>query len=328
MAAVATDVSLGKVVDGFVLTLRSEGKSPKTVEFHGGNLRRLIWFAGHSGWPEDIRQIGQWRVKEFLVYVAESTDRWGLQGNGAESSRPRASYNTTWHYYVSLRVFFGWAVKEGFLDKSPVDGVKLKRPSPPVVEPYTPAQIQSLLKVCDWDYEHNARFLASRNRAIVLTLLDTGLRLGELVGIRMQDIDRDRGLITVVGKGRKERVVRVGQVCQKALWRYLIQRGEASSPSLWLTEERRRLTGKAVQDMMRRLRKRAGLGEVQGLVHKFRHTFALQFLRADRNTFNLQHLLGHSTLEMTKRYVQTLGMQDALDAHVKASPVDGLGLKG
>lgn len=58
-----------------------------------------------------------------------------------------------------------------------------------------------------------------------------------------------------------------------------------------------------------------------------RHAFALSFLRADRNSFNLQYLLGHSSLEMVRHYTATLGMEDALEAHIKASPADVLGLK-
>ena len=78
--------------------------------------------------------------------------------------------------------------------------------------------------------------------------------------------------------------------------------------------------------MVKRVKERTGL-KVDSLVHKFRHTFSLAFLRADRNTFNLQYLLGHDTLEMTKRYCAALGVQDALEAHVKASPVDNMGIK-
>jgi integrase/recombinase XerD len=74
------------------------------------------------------------------------------------------------------------------------------------------------------------------------------------------------------------------------------------------------------------LKRRAGINE-EGCVHRFRHTFALSFLRGDRNPFNLQYLLGHNSLEMVKRYTATLGMEDALKAHEKASPADMLGLR-
>ncbi len=81
-----------------------------------------------------------------------------------------------------------------------------------------------------------------------------------------------------------------------------------------------------IQIMVVNLKKRAGVTG-SGNCHKFRHTFALSFLRKDRNPFNLQYLLGHSDLRMVKHYVSTLGMEDALEAHEKASPADMLGLR-
>jgi len=95
---------------------------------------------------------------------------------------------------------------------------------------------------------------------------------------------------------------------------------------LWLTEEGKPLSPTAVQCMMKRLKERAGvIGG--GNIHRFRHTFALNFLRVDKNVFNLQYLLGHSELEMVRRYTSTLGMEDALKAHEKASPADTMGFK-
>ncbi len=327
MATTTLGVSPGRLIEGYTLTLRSKGKSPKTVQFHAGNLRRFLWYARQKGWGEDIREIDEWRVREFLAYVAEAEHRWGLVGNGARSSTAQASHATVWHYFVTLRVFFTWLVREGFLAKAPTSGLKLRRPSPPVMEPYTPEQIAAMFRVCDWDYEHGAKLLGSRNKAILLILLDTGVRLSELCYIRVQDLDRDTGLVKVVGKGRRERMVRIGLVARRGVWRYLLHRPDNEQPWLFLTEEGKGpLSPNAVQCMVKRVKERAGL-KVDGLVHKFRHTFSLAFLRADRNTFNLQYLLGHATLEMTKRYCAALGVQDALEAHVKASPVDNLGIK-
>jgi site-specific recombinase XerD len=75
-----------------------------------------------------------------------------------------------------------------------------------------------MLQVCEHDYQHNAKFLGSRNKAIILILLDSGLRASELANIKLADIDTDRGWIKVAGKGRKERVIRIGKVAQKSLY--------------------------------------------------------------------------------------------------------------
>jgi len=183
-----------------------------------------------------------------------------------------------------------------------------------------------MLAVCDYDYQHNARFLGSRNKAIVLMLLDTGVRVSEIGNINLEDIDTERGWVKVRGKGAKERVVRIGAAAQRALWRYLVHRPNTEKGQLWLTEEGTPLRPSGIQMVIKRLKQRAGVTS-RGNCHRFRHTFALNFLRADRNPFNLQYLLGHSDLRMVRHYTATLGMEDALKAHEKASPADMLEIR-
>lgn len=204
--------------------------------------------------------------------------------------------------------------------------IKVSKPKPKVVTPYSAEEIKKMLAVCDYDYEHNAKFLASRNRAIILVLLDTGIRLSELVQMTVSDIESETGHIKVLGKGAKERVVRIGKTAQKALWRYLVYRPNDGIKELWLTEEGKPLLQSGVQSLIKRIKQRASITS-QGSIHRFRHTFALGFLRADKNVFNLQYLLGHSDLDMVKRYTAALGIEDALKAHKNASPADLLGLK-
>lgn len=317
--------SLRSLVNGFVLTKQTEGKSPRTVEFYSENLKRFLWYSSQENWPDDIRMITEWYIREFLAYIANEEFRWGVLGNGSETSRGKASHTTMHHYFVVLANFFGWVVREGFLKDNPTSKIKVAKPKVKVINPYTNEEIKRMLSVCDYDYEHNAKFLGSRNKAIILVLYDTGVRLSELVWMKLDDVNTLNGNIKVLGKGSKERVVRIGKVAQKALWRYMMYRPNKGC-YLWLSEEGKPLSGVGVQSLVQRIKERAGIKGI-GSVHRFRHTFALNFLRADKNVFNLQYLLGHSQLEMVRRYTATLGMEDALKAHEKASPADMLGLK-
>lgn len=157
-------------------------------------------------------------------------------------------------------------MKDGFVKESPVARVRVAKPKPKVVVPYSGDEIRRMLAVCDYDYDHNARFAGSRNRAIILGLLDTGVRLSELINMKVRDINTDTGCVRVLGKGNKERVVRVGKVALKALWRYLMCRGRSNVEQLWLTEEGRPMQGTGVQALVKRLKERAGvIGE--GSVH-------------------------------------------------------------
>lgn len=319
-------VSLKSLVKGFVLTKQTEGKSPRTVEYYQENLRRFLWYAERQGWSDDIRFLTEWQIREFLGYVGNETHRWGLEGNGSETSQRKASHSTVRHYFVVLSCLFNWLTQEGFLQENPMVKIKVAKPRPKVITPYSSDEIKRMLTVCDYDYEHNAKLLGGRNRAIILVLLDTGIRLSELTGIKVSDINSETGYIRVLGKGRKERVVRIGKTTQKALWRYLIYRTHKGAQELWLTEEGKPLHNSGVQSLVKRLKERAGING-NGNVHRFRHTFALSFLRTAKNVFNLQYLLGHSDLDMVRRYTRTLGMEDALRAHEKASPADLLEVK-
>jgi site-specific recombinase XerD len=319
-------VSLKSLVAGFVLTKRTEGKSPRTVEYYQDNLRRFLWYAGRQGWSDDVRFLTEWQIREFLGYVGTETHRWGLEGNGSETSQRNASHSTVRHYFVVLSCFFNWAVGEGFVEENPMARIKVAKSKPKVIVPFSNEEISRMLAVCDYDYEHNAKFLGSRNRAIILVLLDTGIRLSELLGMKVGDINNDTGYIRVLGKGSKERVVRMGKVARKALWRYLMYRTRKDAQELWLTEEGKPLHNGGVHSLVKRLKERAGIN-ASGNVHRFRHSFALSFLRTDKNVFNLQYLLGHSDLDMVRRYTLTLGMEDALRAHEKASPADILDLR-
>ena len=318
--------SLKSLAKGFVLTKQTEGKSPRTVEYYQDNLTRFLWYSEKQSWSDDARLLTAWQIREFLGYVATETHRWGLEGNGSETSRRNASHSTVHHYFVVLSCFFNWVVREGFLTENLMSKIKVIKPKPKVVVPYSTEEIRKMLALCDCDYQHNAKFLGSRNRAMILVLLDTGVRLSELIGMKLSDIDNDKGYIKVLGKGAKERVVRIGKTTQKALWRYLIYRPQNGRKELWLTEEGKPLGSSGIQSLIKRLKQRAGING-DGSIHRFRHSFSINFLRQDRNVFNLQYLLGHSDLEMVRRYTATLGMEDALKAHEMASPVDALGVR-
>ena len=129
-----------------------------------------------------------------------------------------------------------------------------------------------------------------------------------------------------MGKGSKERVVRIGLKAQKALLKYLLARKD-EYPELWLTEERRPMILTGVKTAVRRYCERAVVSGARPSPHTFRHTFAIRAFEAGAREFEIQALLGHSTLEMTKRYMSTFDATNAIKAHVKFSPVDHMGIK-
>ena len=153
--------------------------------------------------------------------------------------------------------------------------------------------------------------------------LDTGLRISELANLTLDDINMDTASLLIRhGKGGKQRMVRIGIKAQKILWKYVTIYRKGNSNSLFLIRSGESMSVLGIKILIKRLGDRA---KVKVHPHKLRHTFAISFLRAGGDVFSLQYLLGHSTLQMTQRYLQSLNADDAANAHKKFSPLDNLG---
>lgn len=322
-----SSISLESAVQAFLLAREPDWRSPHTRQFYQSILKRLLWYAQKEGWPSRVGALTEAHVRQFRIYVRNEAPRWGLSGGGSESSRRRASPRTVYDYDGVLRTFFAWAGQEGLVRKSPMAGVKVVKPRPKVMQPYTKAEIKCMLQVSEEDYGRGLEVVGSRNQAIILFLYDTGCRLAETVAVRLGDIDGTRGWVTIRHrKGGKEGLVRLGLTARRSLERYLRHRPDTGHPELWLTEDGRPLQARGVQALIKRLKARAGI-KSEGSVHRFRVSLGLDFLRLDGNPYHLQLLLSHESLEMTRHYVAALQVEEALRAHETASPGDHLGLE-
>jgi len=307
------------LIDGFLLSRRAERRSPKTLTAYQQNLCRLVfWFGLQKMHNPIITLITPEHLRQFLAYL-QTTDRW--TGKGITAHHP-ASPATVDTYYRLLRNFFNWAVAEGFLEKSPMAHTHAPKMSDQIIETFSQQQLQALLDRCSND------FVGVRNKAIIFTLVDTGGRLAEIANLDVADIELNNSRMRVVGKGNREDWVYIGARTQKALWRYLLARKGSPLPELWLNQQGEPLkNAHAIQIMLRRLGKRAGIQGVRCSPHTFRHTFAISFLRAGGDAFNLQRLLRHKSLDMVRRYLSSLKDEDAAQAHRRASPADQMRLK-
>ena len=154
-------------------------------------------------------------------------------------------------------------------------------------------------------------------------MLDTGIRLNELLEMRLPNLDVELGRAKVLGKGAKERYVYFGKTTKRALWRYIsLSRAEPKSgkDNVFLSEDGWPITTRYLAHILNKVAKAGGVLKVHP--HRFRRTAAIQFLRNGGSIFALQKLLGHETLEMVRHYVD-LASDDVSTAHQQASPVDG-----
>jgi integrase/recombinase XerC/integrase/recombinase XerD len=151
------------------------------------------------------------------------------------------------------------------------------------------------------------------------------MRASELININLNDVDYRLGIIKVMGKGNKERLMRIGDKTRQVLWKYLLIRdikAQAGQERLFLSEEMRPLTRRGLTTIIYKLGQRAGLKNVRCSPHTFRHTFAVNFLRAGGNIRDLQNLGGWADIQSLIRYTSSLTSEDALRAHERFSPVD------
>jgi len=211
------------------------------------------------------------------------------------------------------------------METNPLARLKIPKAPKKVVATFSDLQLGLVLSVIDTSTAEGYR-----DQVIILTLLDTALRVSELVNIRLNDLWLEEGLIKVAGKGGKERFVPIGKSIQRILWRYISKyRAEPATPNcglLFLTADGRPMTKDRIDKKMSRYGEKAGIKGVRCSPHTLRHTAAVRFLRNGGDVFSLQRMLGHSSLEMTRHYCE-LADVDVKRAHLTASPVDNLMLK-
>lgn len=314
------------LLEGFKIDLETQVKR-RTVKDYCDHVSYFARWAQGSD-RKNPGCITKRDIQDFLHFVA-STPAIFTTGSGAKRQVQR-DQNSRWHHYFPLKRFFTWAVNEGYLEQNPTNGIMLKPPKAAPIEPYKPEHIDAFVKVLDYDWQTAAttrqKMLAARDRAVLFLFLDSFIRLEECSQLTVGDIDLNRQRLLVrKSKTGKPRVAGFGPQTKKALWRYLGLRGDIREhDALWITEEGRPLSKHGVREIIRRLKKDAGLEHLKGSIHKLRHTGATITLKHTRDMKGLKLLLGHSSLAMTERYTQFIEAEDALKAYDGKGPLDWL----
>jgi integrase/recombinase XerD len=157
-----------------------------------------------------------------------------------------------------------------------------------------------------------------RLHLLVLILLDTGCRISEALTLRVCEIDMDNMLVTLDGKGRKQRIVPFSFELRKALFRYITDFKRKPDSLLLASRNETQLGRRVMLRDVKLLCKRLGFTPPPRTLHAFRHSFAVNYLRRGSSVFHLQKILGHSSLEMTRRYANLL-TEDLQAVHQKIS---------
>ncbi|MFZ4659390.1 MAG: tyrosine-type recombinase/integrase [Caldilineaceae bacterium] len=299
-------MKLSTAIEGYFLD-RSLELAPTTVANYRHYMSRFVAYVN----DRDIESITKHDVIKFLA-----------------SLKNDVSDHTLFDIRARLATLWTWAGEELGLNN-----IVAKVPKPtykePEIIPYSLDEIKRLLKAAEFNAHwktrngnqtRNKRGTAGRDVAIILTLLDTGMRASELCALTIDDYDGQRGRFHIKhGKGDKGRFCIAGKRCQKAIWRYLAGRPNAKPHEpLFATGTGEHLDRNGLYHMIKRCGDRAGVKNAG--CHRFRHTFAIEFLRNDGHVFQLKELLGHEDVRTLQIYVKIA--ESDIDGAQRHSPAD------
>jgi site-specific recombinase XerD len=281
-------------------------------------------------------QTGASSITQVDAVEADDISAWFAHLRTTPGARGKVrSERTIQTYARSARAFFHWLVRRGTLEANPFDRVVFPKVGRPLIQTITTEEFEQLLLARAPPKETGAlaERAALRNRAIHWLLYDTGIRVSELIHLRLSDVDRKKGVITVLGKGSKERRIALGQNCLRNLFYYLDKHrpnaeeladwGSAGEDHVFLSETRQPLTKNGMEMLFKRLKERAGITGKRISPHILRHTFAMNYLIKSNDPFSLQELLGHEDLTTVLNYIH---MNDTVlqEQKRKYSPGDHL----
>jgi site-specific recombinase XerD len=293
---------LRRWVDGFFVAKRAKGAAPRTLAFY---REKLGAFVSHCQGRNVtvIEAIDAGLIREFLVQLSDQ----GHNPGGVHA------------YYRTVRTFLLWYEREAEPDgwRNPIRRVEAPKVAETVLEPVELPTVGELVRACGPD------LYGLRDRAILLTLLDTGARASELVAFDLPDLDPATGTLTIRrAKGGKVRAAFLGHKARRAVRAYLRARGDLAGP-LFAAKGGGRLSYFGLRSMVVRGAREAGVSPAPSL-HSFRRAFTLDLLRSGADLLSIQRLLGHADMSLLKRYARQ-NVDDLRAVHAQYSPVDRAG---
>lgn len=311
---------LDEYISKYLTAKKLEKRSDRTIKTYEQTLLAF------KKWAEEnnIEEINNDVMRDFIHYLTFDKEKWDDHpiSPTKEKGLSPTSINNTIRY---LKAFFNWLISERILSQNPMDGIKFQKEDSDTFEIFTDEDVIKLLE------QPNRRvYTGFRDYVMMLVLLDTGVRIGELTSLRVRDVDfslRQIVLPASITKGNRLRVVPISKKCADAIKQLIEYINVSADDYLFLTQFGERYYADTFAKMLKKYGKKAGIKSARCSPHTFRHYFAVKYLRSKGDPFSLMRILGHTDMQMTQRYVKYTNM-DIHDAHDKASPVMNLLDKG
>jgi len=297
----ASTATIDTAIEAFYRRCQAKNLSSHTVSFYKYRLQAFKSFLD-ARYPEiRLDDINTRVVRDFIA-----------------NEGMRVSPATADDSFVTLRALFKYLEADRVIDECPMVGVERPKTKKTLISAFSVEQVEAMLGVCEND------FTGVRNRAIIITFVDCGLRVSELCGLKTDHINWNEQTMLVTGKGNKERCVPFGRTARTALFSYWERRGDIPGvKEFFLSCYGDPLNRFRVAKALAECGRRACVTGVRISPHTFRHTFAVMYLRNGGDVFSLQIMLGHTDLTMTRRYAE-LSQTDVIEKHRLYSPADAI----
>ena len=283
--------------------------SKETLRAYEADLSRFVSF-----WESEFANESAARTPLARI------DSLALRSHVASLHRQKLSARSLARHLSALRSFFAWACREGLCEKNPAARIATPRLPRSLPRALSGPDTERLLSA----REEDAPF-PERDAALFEFLYATGLRVSELSGLDLEDLDNSQRLVRVTGKGGKERIVPYGKPAADALARYLPSRAalrsnstESQEEPLFVNHRGGRLTARSISRTLKSRLRQAGLPDKIS-PHALRHTFATHLLSAGADLRSIQELLGHSSLSTTQKYTHVDAAR-LLEVYKKSHP--------
>ncbi len=293
---------------------KAEGKSPRTIGWISDAVR---YFSEYLGGDVDLEKITSNELRGFISACQQkktfSNHRFTRPQTKMLSPASVASYTR------AIKTFFSFLEREELLHTNPVRKVRIPKIPKKIMPCFSESDLERLLAAPD-----KKTTQGYRDYVFMLTLLDTGVRVSELCGLKLEDVDLSNGYLRVMGKGAKERYVPVGMKLSKALLKYRMtcRPNDSGYDNFFLTKDGRPLVKRRVQSLIREYGSKMNI-TTRCSPHTFRSSSAVLYIRNQGDPFSLQKRLGHSSLTMTRHYCE-LADNDVRAAHLKHGVADRL----
>ena len=314
----AKTLTIDELISCYALSNQADGKSPKTIAWYSDILNQFSAYLKAESRACHLSAISLDIVRGYVIYLRNKPKYKGHPFTPTQADY--LSPMTVQCHVRALKAFSSWLYSEGSTEENLLKNLKLPKAPITVMEPLTTEEIKKIIESI------NRRTLTgARNHAILVSLLDTGLRASEAAGVILNNLNLKDGYIKVTGKGGKERVVPIGKYVQMTLWSYIDKvRLKPANPdydNLFLSPAGKPITVNTIKLVFSRLAKSSGVDRLHA--HLCRHTFAINYLLNGGDIFSLREIMGHSTLEMVNHYLHFTNSQITAQHH-KYSPMDRL----